>query len=437
MDKLRVAVVVEENCLPTEGGGYSYYQALIKEIDQHQFPELIDMCFLLPESAKGGYPFSKRVIQENRGFTDKALYAFMHKMYRIIHWLQPNSSKAVLELLTRWMSKVSNRNAVAALKRHNTDLIYYLKPNDNPMDFPMMVTHWDVGHKSMYPFPEVASEGNYQKRESYYAQMLNKALVIICESTSGAQELAHYYPVNWDKIKVLPLFAGEVVQVKVSEREQVEILTKYDLRPQGFFLYPAQFWAHKNHFNLVMAFHQLVGQPGNAGLKLVLCGADQGNMTYIRDVVLSLHLEKYVIFTGFINNRVLHTFYRNALALVMPTYLGPTNLPLIEAAMLKCPVICSDLKGHREILGEAAIYVNPANATAIEKAMDKMLMPNTRDRFTEMAFEHISYSSFHLQKSLKVLERILLDIRPVRKAWGKVSALVQLITYANIGAENL
>jgi glycosyltransferase involved in cell wall biosynthesis len=437
MTKLRIAVVVEENCLPTEGGGYSYYQALIKEIDQHQFPELIDICFLLPESARGGYAFSKRIIRENRVVIDKVAYALMHKCYRIIHWLSPDNSKLLLESLTRRMSKLANRNAVAALKRDNTDLVYYLKPNDNPMDFPMMVTHWDVGHKSMYPFPEVASHVNYQKRESYYAQVLNRALVIICESVSGAQELAKFYPINEEKLKVMPLFAGEVVQFHLSEKEQAEVLSNYDLKPQGFFLYPAQFWAHKNHFNLITAFHQLSIWPENGGLKLVLCGADKGNMAYIREVVKYLRLENQVIFTGFINNRVLHALYRNALALVMPTYLGPTNLPLIEAAMLRCAVICSDLEGHREILGESAIYVNPANADDIEQAMGKMLVPDARNRFSQLAFEHISRSSFHLQKSLKVLEKILLDIRPVRKSWGNISRLMQLITYANIGAENL
>lgn len=436
MDSLRVAVIVEENCLPSEGGGYSYYQALIKQLDTYLFPKEIELTFLLPASAVNGYPFTKSTIIEKRNTFDRISYALLHKLYRFTHWLFPRRSKNALNAISRILSGISNRNAEASLKQHNIDLAYYIKPNDNPMDYPMIVTHWDVGHKSMYPFPEVAEKANYLKREAYYNNMLNKAMLILCESESGVEELLHYYPVNKEKVKVLPLFAGEIIHLKVSEKEQNEALARFELQPQQFFIYPAQFWAHKNHFNLVAAFRDLVNRSENQHLKLVFCGADQGNLKYIQHVVASMKLEQHVVFAGFINNRVLYSFYRNAISLVMPTYLGPTNLPLIEAAMLHCPVICSDLKGHREILGDASIYINPASASEITEAMQSMLQEPLRKELIARGYERINVSPFHLQKSMKVLEKILTDIRPVRKAWGNFSKLLQLITYTNIGILN-
>ena len=59
------------------------------------------------------------------------------------------------------------------------------------------------------------------------------------------------------------------------------------------------------------------------------------------------------------------SFYKHALALVMPSYLGPTNIPLIEAREFNCPVLCSDLDGHKEILGSEAIYFPPNNVIKI------------------------------------------------------------------------
>ena len=47
--------------------------------------------------------------------------------------------------------------------------------------------------------------------------------------------------------------------------------------------------------------------------------------------------------------------YTEALALVMPTYFGPTNLPPLEAFQTGTPVLYSDLPGMREQVGDAAI----------------------------------------------------------------------------------
>jgi glycosyltransferase involved in cell wall biosynthesis len=436
MSKLKIAVVVEENCLPTEGGGYTYYQTWIKEIDRMTFHPEIEMSFLLP-NANSHYPFSKKCINGRPNFISAAVYATGHKLYRLIHWLFPTSATNQLQALTKLLSNLSNKVAISALIRENIDLVYYLKPQDNPMDYPMIVTHWDVGHKSMFPFPEVAHYGNYIKRESYYASILSKALLILCESNSGATEFQKFYPVNPGKVKVLPLFAGEVVQITVLENEQNAILARYEIESNAYYLYPAQFWAHKNHYNLVLAFRQLIDKTGNEKVKLVLCGSDQGNLAYIRQLVLSLQLEQRVIFTGFINNRVLYTFYKHAISLVMPTYLGPTNLPLIEAALLRCPVICSDLPGHHEILGDEALYINPANASSIVDSMAAVLDCTIRERLRDFAYERISQSAFNLQKSLKALEKILLEIKPVRKAWGPLSKVLQLVTYANIGLDTI
>ena len=49
--------------------------------------------------------------------------------------------------------------------------------------------------------------------------------------------------------------------------------------------------------------------------------------------------------------------YKNSLALVMPTYFGPTNIPPLEAFALGVPVLYSDLPGLREQVGECSIAI--------------------------------------------------------------------------------
>ena len=75
-------------------------------------------------------------------------------------------------------------------------------------------------------------------------------------------------------------------------------------------------------------------------------------------VATDLGLANRVIFTGFVPNKEMPYLYRQALALTMPSYFGPTNLPPMEAFQLGVPVIYGDINGAKEQLGDAAILVD-------------------------------------------------------------------------------
>ena len=182
------------------------------------------------------------------------------------------------------------------------------------------------------------------------------------------KSLVHYLNINPDKIKVLPIFCSDAfVNMQVAQGEQQKILAGLGLTAGKFFFYPAQFWAHKNHFHLVQAFGKFVKL--NPDFRLLFCGSDKGNIGYIKKQVQMLGLEQNVIFGGFIDDEALFTLYKNAAALVMPTFFGPTNIPPIEALFLGCPALLSDIAGHREIMGDAALYFNPADDDAIFESM--------------------------------------------------------------------
>jgi glycosyltransferase involved in cell wall biosynthesis len=64
--------------------------------------------------------------------------------------------------------------------------------------------------------------------------------------------------------------------------------------------------------------------------------------------------------------------YGIADALVMPTFFGPTNIPVVEAWSLGCPVLSSDIRGVREQVGDAGILVDPTDSHAIADAMYRL-----------------------------------------------------------------
>lgn len=431
MDKLRVAVLMED-CLPTEGGGYSYYQTLLMAIDRHNFHPDIEIVYIdFFNSANKQLQFSKQLIRVKRSVFGAVAYRCLNLLYKIVHRLLQSHSRVYLEFISKRMDAINNRAIRKILTKENIHLIYYLKPRENFIDYPMIVTHWDVGHKSMYPFPEVTWNGNFKKRDNYYKTILNKAFLILCESETGAKELKHYYPVNPAKIKVMPLFGGDVVSITVTEKEQLQLLSGYNLVKGSFYLYPAQFWAHKNHSTLIYAFKLLLNQDGNQSLKLVLCGGDQGNLSYIKKLIDESALNDNILVPGFISGKHLYALYKNAIALVMPTFLGPTNIPLIEAAELECAIVCSDLEGHKEILRDNALYFDPSSASEIQDCMQQVLNNKFREQLVSSAYHFIRNSSFQVQRSIPLLDRFLQELKPVRTTWGMGIKL--FFAFAKIG----
>jgi len=83
-----------------------------------------------------------------------------------------------------------------------------------------------------------------------------------------------------------------------------------------------------------------------------------GNLAHVRRIAGELGLADRVAFPGFVPNGEIRCFYKQSLALVMPTYFGPTNLPPLEAFHLGVPVLYSDLPGMREQVGDAALRLD-------------------------------------------------------------------------------
>jgi glycosyltransferase involved in cell wall biosynthesis len=423
MNKLRVGVIVYEDSLPTEGGGHSYYDSLLKGINDAEFhPDIEIINIVFYKSVRPSLHVKKKCIYI------KGSYNYHYKVKHKTGNNRPDTNtrkpflfsnrNPVVKLVFNYFKHKHNKGIEETLKLNKIDLIYYLKAEFYCLNYPFIATHWDIGHRSMPAFPETTLNGHFELRERYYQYTLGKAFLILCESETGREELKKFYSFYHEKIKVLPIFASSVLTEKVSKESQATILEKHGLTEQGFFIYPAQFWPGKNHFNLVLAFKKLVSEENSQNLKLVFSGSDKGNLTYIKELIKRLGLEKSVIITGFVTNKELYAFYKNAIALTMPTFLGPTNMPLLEAAQLQCPVLCSDLQGHKEMLGDNALYFEPSNAASIYSAMKQILDEGLRKRLIDAAFRDIQNSPFNIDKSLETLNKILLEVIPVRKAWG-------------------
>ena len=107
-----------------------------------------------------------------------------------------------------------------------------------------------------------------------------------------------------------------------------------------FLLYPAHFWPHKRHVLALEAlshFHRC--HPEHQDLRLVLTGADKGNLAHVSPSLRHSISTDCVEFKGFVSDSELARLLRTATALLFPSALGNMNLPQLEAALVGTPVI--------------------------------------------------------------------------------------------------
>jgi glycosyltransferase involved in cell wall biosynthesis len=115
-----------------------------------------------------------------------------------------------------------------------------------------------------------------------------------------------------------------------------------------------------------------------------------------------------IIDLGFISIEELKWLYLHSLGLIMPTCLGPTNMPPLEALALGCPVAVSDIPGHHEQLGENAIYFNPFKIDEISAAIEKLIC--TRSELNKILFNTV-------QSNMVILDQYFAELIPIRCSW--------------------
>jgi glycosyltransferase involved in cell wall biosynthesis len=331
--------------------------------------------------------------------------------------------------ITRLVKGLQNRGMVAggtnpanfplssldgAVQRYQLDVVWFVGLHFQPVSVPFFFTVYDLEHRLSPWFPEVSTgQWPWEQREAFYATVLPRASRVITGTEVGKQQIMRFYGVSERNIRVVPFPVPSSSGVP-TPAEADGVRTTYDL-PETFFLYPAQFWAHKNHINLLRALHWAKANAG-AEIHLVFVGADKGNEPYVRKTTESLGLGGQVKFLGFIPERDLIALYKLAFGLVYVSYFGPDNLPPLEAMNFGCPVIAADHDGAREQLQQAAVFVDPSDPVDIGKAILRLsTQPGLRQSLVDSGFQLIKSKS--VEGYMESVQKLLGDFEKIRVNW--------------------
>lgn len=208
-----------------------------------------------------------------------------------------------------------------------------------------------------------------------WALRFSNHLLAISEFTK--QEAIDLFRINPAKMTVIPLAVGaEFTSHALDLAQASAIRQKYNL-PEHFFLYLGTLEPRKNIQRLVTSFVQLASEFPQ--LKLVLAGA----RGWLVDELIANHPQQIII-TGYIEAADRPALYKLARAFVFPSLYEGFGLPPLEAMSSGVPVLTSRVASLPEVVGDAAILVDPKSDAELVAALRRLAdSPGLRDELRQ------------------------------------------------------
>lgn len=201
-------------------------------------------------------------------------------------------------------------------------------------------------------------------RTKYIGSACARASLIQSISRAGSEKITTCYGLEQGKV----FYTYLPIHQRLTNSTLAHSTEKKGNQP--YFFYPANFWPHKNHELLFMAYNiYLRGTSGSAAWDLYLTGHADERMEEMRQWTRTLGIEHKTFFHGHVRNEELASLYAHAGCLVFPSLHEGFGIPPLEAWHHGIPAIVSGISPLTEIGGDACTYVNPKDPQSIAEAM--------------------------------------------------------------------
>jgi glycosyltransferase involved in cell wall biosynthesis len=364
--RVKKQVAVFLHLSPEEGGKFQYSLSILKALeDQDKFKVSAYYTNALWEEYIPA-SFVKSTLVKIRLFSQ-----IVRKLIPFVPILLPLWRRAA-----RYMDPIHK-----IILGDNPDMIIYPHNNSFAYEIPLpaMIPVFDLMHRYEKNFPELTQRSGYRIREYHYKMIGKYSKAVLVDSKVGLEHTIDSYGMNQGKVYILPYTSPSYIYDTVDSNQ---VLDKYNL-PERFIFYPAQLWQHKNHLALIEAI-DIMQEEGHT-VNAVFVGAGKNNHKTILSKISELNLENQIYLIDYVSNAEIIGLYKKAEALVMPTFLGPTNIPPLEAFALGCPVIVSNVYGMPDQVKDAALLIDPNDVQDIAK---KIQMLYTDSKLKETLIEN-------------------------------------------------
>jgi glycosyltransferase involved in cell wall biosynthesis len=198
-----------------------------------------------------------------------------------------------------------------------------------------------------------------------------RAKRVLTVSNASKQDILSYLGVPASKVEVIYNALDEQLETPPTPEDVARVRERFQLT-SPFILYTGNIKPHKNVDRLIEAY-SLLRPRGFEHVKLLIIGDEISKYPNLRRLVHRFQLHKHVRFLGFVPDETLAVLYRLASVFVFPSLYEGFGLPPLEAMAAGTPVITSNTSSLPEVVGEAAVLIDPMDSFAIADAMARVL----------------------------------------------------------------
>ena len=249
-------------------------------------------------------------------------------------------------------------------------------------------------------------------------QVLRRAARIFAVSNFTRTDIEKYFDIPSSRIEVVYNAIDErFLRGHATPADRDLIAQRYQVT-YPFLLYAGRISPHKNVVRMIEAFSALKTELEKdqlyPDLKLIIIGDDLSGNPDLRRTVIRSGVQNDVRFLGFVPIEVLRIFYDGAKVFVFPSLYEGFGLPPLEAMAHGTPVVTSNVSSLPEVVGNAAVMVNPENVFEIMRALHRVLTDKAlRDRMKERSYRQAAKFSWEIS-----VRRILDVYRQVARDGG-------------------
>jgi len=278
------------------------------------------------------------------------------------------------------------------LKHYRCDLVHIPHLLWTPLHLPCpyAITVHDV-----LDFMYRAENGGGAKRavHRYCTRVvLNRAARILAVSQFTKKDIQRLFKIPDRRVEVVYNAIDERFrQGHATQGDRDFIAERYQTN-YPFILYAGRISPHKNVGRIIEAFSALKTELDKEGkfpdLKLIIIGDELSRQPELRRTVVRSAVQNDVRFLGFVPIEVLRIFYDTAKIFVFPSLYEGFGLGPLEAMSHGTPVVTSNTTSLPEVVGNAAVLVNPENVFEIMRALHRVLLDQAlRDKLKQRGYE--------------------------------------------------
>ena len=255
------------------------------------------------------------------------------------------------------------------LRRRPVDVLHvqYTAPPFCPA--PIVTTIHDLAFEHL---PETFTRRGKAQLRLTVRRTARHAAHILTVSEFSRQDIINTYRLPLDRITVTHNGCeAQFTPHPALEREAEIIKQKFGIA-RDYLLALGSVQPRKNLVRLLRAYARLREQQPEFRLQLVVVGRQ---LWLYKEVLREIKQQNFaadVIVTGYASDEDLPALYRSAVALVYPSLFEGFGLPPLEAMACGTPVITSNSSSLPEVVGNAALLVNPYEETDLAQAIWKL-----------------------------------------------------------------